>query len=108
MKKLCWVGPTREIVRSFPENIRQDVGYGLDQIQRGLSAPDSKPMTNIGAGVHEIRAREGNNHFRAFYVALGDTVYVLHAFYKNQQATPKKDLDLGKQRLRTARQLAAE
>lgn len=108
MKQLTWVGPTRDTVRGFPEEIRHDMGFALDQVQRGLPAPDSKPMPTIGKGVHEIRVREGNNHFRAFYAIIGDTVYVLHAFYKNQQQTPKKDVDLGSQRLATARKMAAQ
>jgi phage-related protein len=42
-------------------------------------------------------------------VKLGDKIYVLHAFQKKSKkgiATPKKDIDLIKQRYREAQELA--
>lgn len=55
-------------------------------------------MASVGAGVREIRVQTGRQ-FRVLYVAkFAEALYVLHAFEKSQQ-TPKRDLDLARQRL---------
>jgi phage-related protein len=52
--------------------------------------------------VMEIRIRTGVEH-RVFYTArLDDAVYVLHAFEKKGQKTPKRDIELGRARLAEA------
>ena len=56
-------------------------------------------MPAIGKGVEEIRVRDDSGTYRVIYTArLGDAVYVLHAFQKKTQATPKRDTDLAKTR----------
>lgn len=46
----------------------------------------------MGPGVAEIRIHTGTEH-RVFYVAkFAEAVYVLHAFEKKTQKTPKRDL----------------
>ena len=58
-------------------------------------------MTAVGPGVMEIRIRTGVEH-RVFYVArFEEAIYVLHAFEKKTRKTPKRDLDLGRSRLRS-------
>jgi phage-related protein len=43
--------------------------------------------------------RDAEGAFRVLYVAtIGETVYVLHAFQKKTQKTPKADIDLAKKR----------
>lgn len=59
-------------------------------------------------GVLEVIARHDGGTFRAVYtVRFGDVVYVLHVFQKKSKrgiATPKKDLDLIRKRLKLAEQ----
>lgn len=56
-------------------------------------------MSDIGAGVREIRNRTADGAFRVFYVVENATdVYVLHAFQKKSQKTPAKDIEKGKTR----------
>jgi phage-related protein len=51
-------------------------------------------------GVQEIRVHAGNE-YRVMYVAkFEEAVYVLHAFEKKTQRTPKQDLDLAGDRFR--------
>ena len=53
------------------------------------------------AGVREIRVRTDLEHRVIYYLAkFNEAVYVLHAFQKRSQRTPKPDLDLARQRLR--------
>ena len=66
---------------------------------------DWKPMKTIGSGVAEIRIR-GRIEHRIIYVAKFDeAIYVLHAFQKKSQRTPKADIDLAKSRLQELKAL---
>lgn len=52
-------------------------------------------MPIVGKGVQEIRIRT-EDAYRIFYVArFEESIYVLHAFQKKTQKTPKGDIELG-------------
>lgn len=58
-------------------------------------------MPAIGKGVEEIRLLDSTGAYRVIYMARRpEAVYVLHAFQKKTQATPKNDLQIAKRRLR--------
>ncbi|WP_299311064.1 type II toxin-antitoxin system RelE/ParE family toxin [uncultured Halomonas sp.] len=100
-KPLNFRGSALADLRAFPATVRQEVGYQLDKVQRGLESKDWKPMATIGQGVREIRIRDANGAFRVIYVAkLAEAVYVLHCFQKKTQKTSKADLDLAEARYR--------
>jgi phage-related protein len=64
-----------------------------------MQPDDFKPMPSIGKGAEEIRLWDDTGTYRVIYTArLADAVYVLHAFEKKSQATPKRDLELAKKR----------
>ncbi|MBL4744539.1 MAG: type II toxin-antitoxin system RelE/ParE family toxin [Cycloclasticus sp.] len=51
--------------------------------------------------VKEIRSKSVDGIYRTVYVAkFEEAIYVLHAFKKKTQKTPKSDLDLAKLRLK--------
>ena len=57
-------------------------------------------MPTVGAGVQEIRIHTGLEH-RVFYVAkFAEGVYVLHVFEKRIRKTPKRELELARDRFR--------
>lgn len=94
----------------MPEDARRDIGVELTLVQGGDLPTDWKPMRGIGTGVMEIRVHRPGE-FRVLYVArFTEAIYVLHAFGKRSQKTPKPDLALAQRRyaqmlvLRTARQ----
>lgn len=98
LKPIRWMGDSLARLRAAPADIRSDVGYQLDLVQRGESPADFKPMPDAGLGVIEIRLH-GDNEYRVFYVArFEEAIYVLHCFVKKTQATRTADLDLGRQR----------
>ena len=100
MKPITWLGDSLDQVRAFPDDARREAGFELGEVQKGLDPSDWKPMTGVGAGVKEIRIRT-ENEYRVMYVAkFAEAVYVLHAFTKKTQQTPKKDIDLASQRYR--------
>jgi phage-related protein len=98
-KAVRWLGNTRAAVRAFPPNARRDAGYQLYRVQQGDDPSDWKPMPRVGAGVREIRIH-ADGEYRVLYLATRpEAVYVLHAFRKKRQATPKLDTDLARARL---------
>jgi phage-related protein len=72
----------------------------LRRVQQGLEPNDWKPLPSVGPGVQEIRIHTGLEH-RVFYVAkFAEGVYVLHAFEKRTRETPKRELELARDRFR--------
>ncbi|MYC75906.1 type II toxin-antitoxin system RelE/ParE family toxin [Candidatus Poribacteria bacterium] len=111
MKDVVWVGDSRQLLRQFPKDVRQTIGKALEYAQLGGKHPAAKPMRGIGTGVLQIVARHSTNAYRAVYtVNISDRVYVLHCFEKKSTRgirTPKREIDLIKQRLRRAREMEA-
>lgn len=99
MRPVHFLGDSLRCLREFPENARHDAGYQLEKVQRGEQPDDFKPMTAIGKGVEEIRIGDETGAFRVVYVTRrAEAVYVLHAFQKKTQATPKKDMVTARRR----------
>lgn len=85
----------------MPMDARHALGLELMAVQYGAEPADFKPMPDVGAGAYEIRYRDASGAFRVIYVAkFADAIYVLHAFQKKTQKTPKPDLDLAAARYR--------
>ncbi len=60
-----------------------------------LGMPHVKPLK---AGLYELQVR-GDQEVRVLYVyATGNDIYLLHAFQKKSQTTPKRELDIARQR----------
>lgn len=58
-------------------------------------------MSTIGAGVREIRLRDGGGAFRVIYTTtFSNAVHVLHCFQKKTPKTRKADIDLAAKRYR--------
>ena len=111
-KKVKWVGDSRVQVRNFPKAARTKVGGALRIAQMGGKDENAKPLRGVGSGVFEITARYDTNTYRAVYtVKLSENIYVLHAFQKKSTRgirTPKKEIDLIKQRLKMAQEMEAK
>jgi phage-related protein len=84
VKPVRWVGSSRDDLRKFPEDVKDEVGFALFTAQLGGKHPAAKPMKGFGsAGVIEIVEDHDGDTYRAVYtVKLAGTVYVLHAFQK--------------------------
>ena len=107
LKPLDWIGSSREDLKEFPEEVKQDVGYALFEAQRGLKSAAAKPLKGFGgAGVLEINEDFIGDTYRAVYtVKFQKVIYVLHCFQKKSKhgiKTPQQDIELIKQRLRAA------
>ena len=99
MKQIEFTGNSLDALRSFPLEARQDTGYPLDKVQRGLEPDNWKPMNIIGSGVKGIRVTDEQGQFRVIYIAkLADAIYVLHCFKKRTQKTSLADIDIARSR----------
>ena len=97
MKKGFFQDSSFDDIRDFPIEAQRQVGYQLDNIQNGFEPTDCKSMLSVGKGVREIRAKDQTGAYRVIYVArLEDGIYVLTAFQKKQQKTPKQEIDKAK------------
>ena len=112
MREIKWVGSSLDDLKEFPEEVMNDIGYALRQAQQGSKSDIAKPLKGIDSGVMEIVSDYDKNTFRAVYtVKIGEFIYVLHCFQKKSNkgiSTPKHEIDLIKQRLKAAKQLAKE
>jgi len=107
LKPVYWMGSTLRDLRDSPEDVKDGIGYALELVQRGEKPANAKPLKGFGgASVLEIVEDFDSDTWRAVYtVAVANAVYVLHVFQKKAKkgiATPKKEIDLVKQRLRDA------
>jgi phage-related protein len=99
VKPVCFLGDSLERLKDFPEDAQHDAGYQLENVQRGGSPDDFKPMPSVGRGVEEIRVADQSGAFRVIYYARrAEAVYVLHAFQKKSQATALRDLEIARRR----------
>ena len=91
-------------LRSFPPEVRIDIGHALFTAQEGRTDPAAKPLKGFGgASVLEIVSSHRGNTWRGVYtVRFHDAIYVLHVFQKKSTkgiATPTREIGLIRQRL---------
>jgi len=108
MKRLIWVGSSYEDLKDFPPSTLGAMGYALYLAQEGKKHAHTKVMSGMGnAKVLEVRENDKSGTYRVIYtIEMEDFVFVLHAFQKKSKsgiATPKKELDLLKNRLKEAK-----
>lgn len=64
----------RLVLREFPEDIRVEIGKAIFELQKGM---------------------------KVFYLTVADDgVYIFQAFKKTTRATPNREIELGRKRLR--------
>lgn len=101
-----FVGSSRRDLQACPEEVRQEIGQALYEVQLGLHPKNAKPLKGFGSGVLEIRDNFAGDTYRAVYtVRFEEAIYVLHVFQKKSASgisTQQRHLDLIRQRLREA------
>ena len=104
MRPLRFVGDSIEVLRKLPEEVKDEIGFALERVQRGKTPENAKPLKGIAPGVIEIISDIRGDTFRAVYtVKFPKAIYVLHVFQKKSKrgiATPKREIELVERRLR--------
>ena len=110
LRSIYWVGSSLKDLRACPEEVQDAVGYALFLAQGGGQHPAAKRLKGDLQGLMEVVEDHASGTYRAVYTAkLPKTIYVLHVFRKRAThgiATPKRELDLIKARLRWAEEQA--
>ncbi len=113
LRPLYWVGSSKRDLRSLPDLVQDVFGYAIYLAQAGKKREQVKPLRGFGsAGVLEVVEDWDRSTYRAVYtVKFRGVVFVLHVFQKKSTsgvATPKADIDLIRDRLKVAEQIAKE
>lgn len=94
----------QEVIEEFIDNLQENtqarLGRQLDLLQHygyELGMPHVKALGN---GLMELRVRGKNSQeVRVFYIfGKENHIYLLHAFVKKSQTTPKKELEIARKR----------
>lgn len=89
----------RQAVLAWPAGINESfTRIALRMVEHGanLGLPYTKAM---GGGLFEIRAKGQEGIGRAFFCTLAGQ-RILHSFIKKTDKTPKRELDIAKQRMK--------
>ena len=100
-KPLAWLHGE---VKSPPlsQKARLEAGFLLRLLQRGelIEMPYSRPMTGVGARCHELRITDQRVNWRIMYRIDTDAIVVFEVFSKKTGKTPRRIIDLCKNRLK--------
>ena len=102
MKRAILHSKVREALKAFPHDVRREIGKAIWDLQEGhsLGMPLSRPMPSVAQGVFELRVRDREGIYRAFYYTKSPRgILVFHAFQKKAQQTPEQEIKLGRKRL---------
>lgn len=108
MEKIGWTVETYEtsggtkpvdefIQKLLPTTVAKIIHHNilLKQYGNRLGMPHAK---NLGSGLNELRIR-GNEEVRIFYCFKQKTIFLLHAFKKQTQKTPQKEIEIALTRM---------
>ena len=109
-KPCIFVGSSRKDLLGFPPLVRRNIGHALHEVQSGGEPLSAKALKGFGGRtILELIDDFDGDTFRAVYtVRFADVVYVLHTFQKKSKrgiATPKREIELIRSRLRDAEEL---
>ena len=111
-RPLVWLGSTKDDISALPRPVKISFGYRLRRVQQGKTPEDTKPLSQFGTGVFELRESHDRNACRLMYVVrLKKAVYVLHVFMKKSKSgigLPRPDIELIEARLKRAIKSEAE
>lgn len=103
-RPVSWIKAARNDFEAFPQVAQTEILRALTIAAEGRKADTAKPLIGFGSGVFEVALKYRTDAYRTVYaLRLGQDIWVLHAFQKKAKQgikTPKKDLDLIRERLK--------
>jgi phage-related protein len=100
---VSWIKAALKEFQEFPGGPKAYY-WGRSRLQRNGKADIVKPLHGFGPGVFEIALAFKRDAFRVVYAfQLADEIWVIHAFQKKSKQgikTPKREIDLVKDRLK--------
>ena len=113
LKPLEWISSSKKDLKALPDDVVDVFGYALFLAQAGGKHDQAKPLRGFGsADVLEVIEDFRGDTYRAVYtVRFEERVFVLPVFQKKSKtgiATPKRDMNLIRDRLKVAAERAKE
>jgi phage-related protein len=107
LRPLLWIASSKRDFVEMPDDVTDDFGHWLFQVQKGKVPKNAKALSGFGgAKIMELWKDNGDGTFRAIYtVKYSDVVIILHAFQKKSKKgieTPKQDKELIHSRIKLA------
>ena len=90
--------PVEELIKSLDEATIAKASQEIDLLEKHgayLAMPHSRKLNNY---LYELRIR-GRQEIRILYSFVKKDIYLLHAFKKKQQRTPRKEIEIARRRL---------
>ena len=92
------------MISSFPVAAKQNLGFQLRLLQQGQQPTDYRAMSSVGPGAFELRDQDERAWYRVIYLSrVRDVIHVLHCFEKRSRETPRKEINMARQRLKAVR-----
>ena len=108
-RPISWIKAALKEFETFPEGAKLICLTALTIAAEGGKADIAKPMHGLGSGVFELALPHRGDAFRVVYaVQLANDIWVVHAFQKKSTQgikTPKREIELIKERLKTLKEL---
>jgi phage-related protein len=102
-------GDSRAVIKSFPADVREDLGADLWRVQNGEKPLDSGSLATVLPKVFYLRDDDQDFWYRVPYIKLDGVVYVLDCFKKKTNEITQKDINTARLRLTALKQrLAAQ
>ena len=103
-RPISWIRAARKAFDSFAQGPQSAILRALTVAAEGRKADIAKPLKGFGSGIFEVAIKHRTDAYRAVYaVRFREQIWVLHAFKKKAGQgikTPKKDIDLIRERLK--------
>ena len=92
--------PVREWLYSLSKEDRQTIGEDIKTVEYGF--PIGMPVCRkFESKIYEVRSNISNKQIaRVIFAVIDEYMILLNGFIKKSQKTPKKEIDLAKQRLK--------
>ncbi len=101
---IAWESDSKEVLSSFPETAKYNLGFDLRLLQQGQEPTDYRPMSSVGPGVFELRDQDERTWYRVIYLSrVRDVIHVLHCFEKKSRETPMREINTARKRLKAVR-----
>ncbi|EDA5892440.1 hypothetical protein HDO13_004743 [Escherichia coli] len=99
MKEIVYVGGAeKDLKKSFTKAMFDEVLVEIVRLQCGIQPiRKTKPMNGLGKGVMEW-TKNGKPAYRLVYVVGKEQIFILHAFSKTSDGTPKSEEETIKER----------
>ena len=109
IRQISWIKAAKKDFQDFPESAQAIFASALTIIAEGATPQIAKPLKGLGPGVMELALKHRGDAYRIVYaLKIGTDVWIVHAFQKKSKPgikTPKPEIDLIVQRIKTLREM---